>query len=134
MTLGSFFLTFIIFSGTVPYSQVPKYISCMDVGLIPFKENAIAAGAFPLKLLEYLACQVPVISTRQPGIEKVAGNHILYANTGKQIRESIEFILQNPAMIKKELEEGSRMVKRLYSWDKIVVDMERILQQNAVQR
>jgi glycosyltransferase involved in cell wall biosynthesis len=47
----------VIFTGTVPYTQVPKYISCMDVCVIPFKLDAVSQNSLPLKLFEYMACE-----------------------------------------------------------------------------
>ena len=47
----------VIFTGTVPYSQVPKYISCMDVCIVPFKLDEVSQNSLPLKLFEYMACE-----------------------------------------------------------------------------
>jgi len=42
--------TRVVFTGMVPYAQVPRYISAMDVCLIPFGRGAISENALPLKL------------------------------------------------------------------------------------
>ena len=84
----------VVFTGTVPYAKVPWYISCMDLGLIPFKRNAVTIGALPLKLLEYMACQVPVLASRLPGIEQAVGDRVLYATTADEIVCAINSLQQ----------------------------------------
>lgn len=50
------------FLGARPYAQLPAYLKGLDVCIIPFRRNAIAQGASPLKLYEYLAAGKAVIS------------------------------------------------------------------------
>jgi len=47
----------------VPHDDVPRVLAGFDVGLIPFRLNALTAGVNPNKLYEYLAAGVPVVST-----------------------------------------------------------------------
>ena len=42
---------------------MPRVLAGFDVGLIPFRLNALTAGVNPNKLYEYLAAGVPVVST-----------------------------------------------------------------------
>jgi glycosyltransferase involved in cell wall biosynthesis len=122
----------VVFLGTVPYREVPKYISCMDAGMIPFRENAVASGAFPLKLLEYLACEVPVISTRLQGVEGVAGNLVWYASTEEQWYAAIKAILRRPTLAKAMAAKGRRLVERKFSWQRISEQIDTILRSAAV--
>jgi len=85
----------VTFTGMIPYSQVPRYISAMDVCLIPFKVNAISENALPLKLFEYMACEQPVISTELPGIKAVAGDKVMYASDKDKYKEKIEELYKN---------------------------------------
>lgn len=59
----------ISYLGTRSYQVLPSYIRCFDAGIIPFQDNRIARGADPVKLYEYLAAGLPVISRRLPFIE-----------------------------------------------------------------
>jgi glycosyltransferase involved in cell wall biosynthesis len=43
--------------------RVPAYLQHADVGLIPFVESALTHNVNPLKMYEYLACGLPVVST-----------------------------------------------------------------------
>jgi glycosyltransferase involved in cell wall biosynthesis len=49
--------------GNRPYSDLPAYVQAFDVGLIPYLLNDWTASVDPLKLLEYLAAGIPVVTT-----------------------------------------------------------------------
>jgi len=50
--------------GRKPQAEVPAYLRGLDAGLILFKPNRFTSGVDPLKLYEYLATGIPVVSTR----------------------------------------------------------------------
>lgn len=54
------------FLGRKPYADLPAYCKCFDVGLIPFKVNELTRAVNPIKLREYLAAGLPVVSTPLP--------------------------------------------------------------------
>lgn len=62
--------------GRKPYSALPAYCKGFDVGLIPFLVNELTLHANPLKLREYLAAGLPVVSTALPEVEIVDGCRI----------------------------------------------------------
>ena len=117
----------VMFTGMVPYSQVPKYISAMDICLIPFKRGAISENALPLKLFEYMACEKPVLSTDLPGVKAIAGDKVLYVSTRDEYREKILGLYKNDDLRSKMGKEGRKLVKEDYDWEKIVGKMEEIL-------
>jgi len=66
--------------GKVPYARLPEYAACFDVGIIPFQVNDLTKSVNPLKLFEYLALGLPVVSSFMPEVAKyrdliaIAGN------------------------------------------------------------
>lgn len=54
--------------GRKPYAQLPAYCKGWDVALMPFTENELTANANPLKVREYLAAGLPVVSTPVPEV------------------------------------------------------------------
>lgn len=82
----------VIFTGTVPYFQVPEYMMAMDVCLIPFEKNMISQNSVPLKLFEYLACEKIVISSRIKNVIDIAGDMIFYADNSKEMVDCINQI------------------------------------------
>ncbi|WPB73165.1 spore coat polysaccharide biosynthesis glycosyltransferase ExoP [Archangium violaceum] len=57
--------------GRKPYSALPGYCKAFDVALMPFKVNELTLNANPLKVREYLAAGVPVVSSDIPEVRKV---------------------------------------------------------------
>lgn len=49
--------------GSRPVEQLGDYLASFTVGLIPFVKNELTAGIYPLKINEYLALGLPVVST-----------------------------------------------------------------------
>jgi glycosyltransferase involved in cell wall biosynthesis len=45
---------------------IPGYVQAFDVGTVWFEVNPMTEGVSPLKVYEYLACGVPVVSTPLP--------------------------------------------------------------------
>jgi glycosyltransferase involved in cell wall biosynthesis len=58
----------VIFTGFVPYVQLPKYLRISDVAINPLKISTVASVAFPHKVLQYLATGLPVVSSRLDGL------------------------------------------------------------------
>jgi glycosyltransferase involved in cell wall biosynthesis len=54
--------------GQQPYTALPSYCRGFDVGLIPFRMNELTLRVNPLKLREYLAAGLPVVSTPLPEV------------------------------------------------------------------
>lgn len=58
------------FLGRKPYEELPAYCRQFDVGLIPFQVNELTRAVNPIKLREYLAAGLPVVSTPMPEVEQ----------------------------------------------------------------
>jgi glycosyltransferase involved in cell wall biosynthesis len=54
--------------GRKPYADLPAYCKAFDVALNPFAINDLTLAANPLKVREYLAAGVPVVSTDIPEV------------------------------------------------------------------
>lgn len=117
----------VIFAGMVPYSQVAKYISAMDICLIPFNKGAISENAIPLKLFEYMACEKPVISSDILGVKTVAGNKVIYATTKDEYKEVIMQLFLDDGLKSRMGNEGRKLVEQSYDWEVIAKEIENIL-------
>jgi len=56
--------------GQVPFDALPGYCKAFDVGLIPFRINRLTQNVNPIKLREYLAAGLPVVSTDLPEVRR----------------------------------------------------------------
>jgi teichuronic acid biosynthesis glycosyltransferase TuaH len=49
--------------GPIDFYEVPRILQMSQVGIIPFKNNKLVSGISPIKLYEYFAAGLPVVST-----------------------------------------------------------------------
>lgn len=57
--------------GRKPYAELPAYCKGFDVALMPFRVNELTLNANPLKVREYLAAGLPVVSSAIPEVERL---------------------------------------------------------------
>lgn len=60
----------VVLLGAKPWQVLHQYARCWSAAIIPFRMGALADGVDPIKIYEYLALQLPVVSFRMPQIEK----------------------------------------------------------------
>ncbi|HEX8145426.1 MAG TPA: glycosyltransferase [Pyrinomonadaceae bacterium] len=82
------------FLGRKPYAELPAYCKGFDVALMPFRINELTLNANPLKVREYLAAGLQVVSTAIPEVEAV-GQCRIGADTQSFISE-VEAALLDP--------------------------------------
>lgn len=79
--------------GRRPYADLPAWCKGFDVALMPFVENELAAASNPLKVREYLAAGLPVVSTPIPEVEqlglcRIASGPVAFVAAVKEALES----------------------------------------------
>lgn len=80
------------FAGEVPHETVPQYLATWDVAVIPFLLNDLTLAANPIKLYEYFALGLPVVSTRLPEVELYG--HLAYvADSAAGFSQMIELAM-----------------------------------------
>jgi glycosyltransferase involved in cell wall biosynthesis len=77
---------YVMFVGLKPYTELPKYIACMDICAIPLLPTQWRDIALPNKYFEYTACGKPIIMTPIQDIESISeGNLFVYRNKNEYI-------------------------------------------------
>jgi len=61
----------VIFTGRVDFSEVPKYISALDIGLCHLPDKMVFRYSFPMKILEYLSCGIRVLASNIPAHREI---------------------------------------------------------------
>jgi len=59
--------------GRKPNAELPAYCAAFSAGLMPFVQSPLARSINPIKMYEYLAAGLPVISTPLPEAERFSG-------------------------------------------------------------
>ena len=63
----------ILYRGLIRQSEVPEYINACDAVVVPSPSNAYTDYCFPLKILEGMACNVPVVATALGPVREICG-------------------------------------------------------------
>ena len=94
------------------YSTIPAYLKNADVGLIPFKRNRLVESVNPIKLYEYMACGLPVVSARWETVEGLGSPAYLY-DSFEEFAEMLELSLSGEVDQQKMID-----FARQNSWEK----------------
>lgn len=105
------------FIGPVPYTKLPNLFSRASLGIIPHHVNRFTQSMNPLKMYEYLAAGLPVVSTPVSGTEQFSQG-VRVATTPTEFSLAVTQALHQPKT-KKELQE---LVKN-ESWESRVTSM-----------
>lgn len=108
------------FLGRKPYEELPAYCKGFDAVLNPFVMNELTRNVNPLKVREYLAAGLQVVSTDIPEVRVL--EDCLVGENHTDFIAKIEQILQNP----KSRETVSDAI-RLESWDAKVDELRVIM-------
>ncbi len=124
----------IIFTGTIPYHEVPKYINASDVCVVPAARNSrnIKTGASPLKLYEYIACGKPVVTGDVEGASQDVINSgsglVVDPTNADEMAGAIVTLLKNEQLRKKMGERGRKVAAEKYSWRGIAEQVAEVCQ------
>jgi len=82
----------LILTGAIPYQNLPSYLSFADIGIIPFNKRdfpRLVNAISPVKLLEYMACGLPVLASKWNELENTPSPAIL-CDSYQEFRIGIE--------------------------------------------
>jgi GT2 family glycosyltransferase/glycosyltransferase involved in cell wall biosynthesis len=85
----------ILFTGEVPYSELPSYLYGMDVCMIPFQENELTRCTNPVKVYEFLAAGKPVVTTWMPELELLR-EHVHVARSTEEFLAGLRAAMNQP--------------------------------------
>ena len=80
--------------GPRPYASLPNYAKAFDAAILPFIVNDLTLAANPLKLREYLAAGLPVVSSAIPEAEKLGG-HVRIGRNKQDFLDALNAILSS---------------------------------------
>lgn len=81
--------------GEVPYEELPELLADIDVALLPFLDTPLTRAVDPVKVWEYLAAGLPVVSTALPALHPLQGPVTLVSGA-EEATTAIERALRVP--------------------------------------
>lgn len=128
------------FAGSVPNEHVPRYLALAGIGVAPFNtapHPALRAAGFfwsPLKIYEYMAMGLPVVTTRIPPLDRTIrdGQEGALFRDGDldDLAAAIRRVLHSP--MRAEMGRRARLrVEQCFSWRRHCEALERVLETMA---
>jgi glycosyltransferase involved in cell wall biosynthesis len=111
----------IILLGFIPQNLIAKYIALADICINPFEINQITNRILPTKILEYLACKKPVLSTPLIGTKETLLNEeygIIYS-TEREFVVKLSELLDDELKLKEIGEKGFEYIIKNHDWKKL---------------
>ncbi|RYL89348.1 glycosyltransferase [Sporolactobacillus sp. THM7-4] len=114
----------VVWTGSVPPRDVPKYMNLTDIGMMPYKPSPYNEAVFPLKLFEFLAAGKPAIGVHLPSTRKYAEKGVYTCldtsdpETFIRACEQMESIKEQEAYIDKRIS-----LARMKNWTEIFREM-----------
>ena len=109
----------VIFTGTKPYHELPRYIACMDACTIPLSPPQWGEIALPNKFFEYSACGKPIIMRPIPDVARIGGPNLFVYKTQDEYITQIQSLMKNPSTFDINLQD--------YSWKEKARQFEALL-------
>lgn len=113
----------IICLGEIPNNNLPPYLQHADAGLLPFTMISANHNRSPMKIYEYGASGLPVVSKRLNEIERRGSKFVYLADSDQHFIELVNTALKNIEVVSKQAIEESKQ----YSWDSITEDLLKVL-------
>ncbi len=114
----------VIFTGKVPYDDLPKYYTSADVFVSPATGNE----SFGIVLLEAMASRRPVVASDIDGYRQViedGRNGLLFERENHlDLADKVVRVLSNRPMARRLAEEGYRDVMEKYRWEVVSAQVE----------
>ena len=116
------------FIGAKDIQEVPHYVKCFTVCLIPYVNSQETDNLSPLKLYDYMALGKPIVATRFPAAMEFSDKMYL-ANNSVEFIDSVRKALgeENSSLVEKRKE-----IARANSWDVRVKQLSAVLSGSMV--
>jgi glycosyltransferase involved in cell wall biosynthesis len=122
---------YFIFLGKKPREEVPKYLLCADICVDSFPDEPYYAAAHPIKLLEYGACEKPVVATRVLETEKLIKHGIFgYLAKPTDIEEYASYLIEllnSPSLRENMGKKFGEFIRKEFSWNYLAKKLEQFL-------
>lgn len=116
----------VIFTGYIDYQELPKYFSLSTVAINPMVPGLVSNTAFPHKVLQYIAADLPVVSTKLDGLFRTFGqaSGITWVDASSDIMETALQIASDSKTIKRNIEAQKTIATRIFGIEKALDDIE----------
>lgn len=112
------------FLGYRPYEELPSVLREFDVCLVPYQLTELTQACNPLKVFEYLATGLPVVSTPLAGLQ-ACRQAVALVGDATEFERAVDAAIQDPDAGREE----RLAVAAANTWDSRVDELERRMQE-----
>ena len=113
--------------GTVQHDKIRRYLASCDCGIIPFSQTKTSNFSLPLKLFEYFAANIPVISTSILAVREGFEREVFIYRTPDDLARTISSLIASPDLGKERAQLGREKVKKSYTWEGNLLILEELI-------
>jgi UDP-galactopyranose mutase len=117
--------------GQRSYDELPRFLAGWDLCLLPFALNESTKFISPTKVLEYMAAELPSVSTPITDVKVPYGDIVAIADSPQDFIDACERMLSAPAAEKAALAARMREVVAGTSWDQTAGRMHELIRTTA---
>jgi glycosyltransferase involved in cell wall biosynthesis len=114
----------LILIDAVPAQDVPRYINCMDVLVLPSITTPGWVEFFGRVLVEAMVCEVPAIGSSSGEIPNVIGDAGLIFREGSKedLKDKLTMLIENPDLRRSLAKSGFAHATTMFTWESIARD------------
>ena len=117
--------------GQQPYEALPQFLAGWDVCLMPFALNASTQFISPTKVLEYMAAQLPIVSTAITDVARHYAELVAIAYSPQEFIHACERALTLSPAAREQLAQRMQAVVAATSWDATAEQMHTLMRKGA---
>ena len=114
--------------GQQSYEALPQFLAGWDICLLPFAMNEATRFISPTKVLEYMAADLPIVSTPITDIVKPYGDVVAIAADPAAFVEACEAALAMDANAREAMSQRMREIVAATSWNATTTRMRELMQ------
>jgi glycosyltransferase involved in cell wall biosynthesis len=121
----------VIFTGFVGFEELPKYLGIADVAINPMVQVEVANLALPNKVLQYIACGLPVVSFELPGLSASLEGYpfLTTAHSESGIWNAVEEVLNSNEFSPELARQAAGVLAQSFSISATVLKFERMVRE-----
>ena len=109
------------FKGWVDRTEIPRQLASAVMGIGPLQLTPLTAKSIPVKVLEYMASSLPIVSKKGSLSDDVLvhGENGYLIEDAHDLAEKIINLLQNPSLVEKMGTASRKMVQK-FAWENLI--------------
>jgi len=126
----------VIVTSFVDYKLLPDHIRLADVSINTFVPSLVTHCVLPGRVLQSMACGIPVVSTRLEGMINYSGktDAVTYRELDESFVQAVIDLLESPALHDEKAKYGRNLVVSKGTWNEFVRDFAKLSESLIVKR